>query len=135
NRDVWTVTARQPDGALNVRHTTRNASAVLPGDYVAAHTTLAYATTSAGAQGRTVDRGHVIVTPRTTSASLYVGMTRGRLNNKAHVVCDSHDHTEFELGDLTPQQAFANAITRDPDGQLSAHQIERRWQAAAPDRE
>ena len=54
----------------------RPATAVLPAGYVTDDVVLAYATTIAGAQGRTVDRGHVVVTPRTTSASLYVGMTR-----------------------------------------------------------
>jgi hypothetical protein len=95
---------------------------------------LGYATTIAGAQGRTVDRGHVVVTPRTTSASLYVGMSRGREANHAHVVCDSHDHAEFELGDLTGEQAFAAATQREPDGQLSAHTIQQRWEAGRVDR-
>ena len=63
--------------------------------------------------GRTVDRGHVVVTPRTSAASLYVGMSRSQ-SNHAHVVCDSHDHTEFELGDLTGEQAFAAATLCDP---------------------
>jgi len=95
---------------------------------------LGYATTIAGAQGRTVDRGHVVVTPRTTSASLYVGMSRGRDANHAHVVCDSHDHAEFELGDLTAEQAFAAATQREPDGQLSAHTVRERWEAGRVDR-
>ena len=115
------------DGSLHVDHALRSASAVLPARYVAADVVLGYATTIAGAQGRTVDRGHVVVTPRTTSASLYVGMSRGRDANHAHVVCDSHDHTEFELGDLTGEQAFAAATQREPDGQLSAHTVRQRW--------
>lgn len=135
NRDVWTVTATNKDGSLQVRHTGRGVSAQLPASYVAADVTLAYATTIVGAQGRTVDRGHVVVTPRTSAASLYVGMTRGRANNHAHVVCDSHDHTEFELGDLTGPQAFAAAVTRDPDGQLSANTVVQRWQTAGPARD
>ena len=135
NRDVWTVTAQLADGSLAVAHASRPASAVLPADYVAENTVLAYATTIAGAQGRTVDRGHVVVTPRTNSAGLYVGMSRGKLSNHAHVVCDSHDHTEFELGDLTPAAAFAAAITRDPDAVLSATTIRKRWKAAAAERQ
>jgi hypothetical protein len=93
-----------------------------------------YATTIAGAQGRTVDRGHVVVTPRTSSASLYVGMSRGRDSNHTHVVCDSHDQTEFELGDLTGEQAFAAATQRDPAGQLSAHSVQQRWETGQVDR-
>ena len=134
NRDVWTVTGVSDDGSLRVKHDRRGASAVLPPTYVAADVVLGYATTIAGAQGRTVDRGHVVVTPRTASASLYVGMSRGRDSNHAHVVCDSHDHTEFELGDLTGQQAFAAATQRDPAGQLSAHSVKHQWESGAPDR-
>ena len=134
NRDVWTVTGVNDDGSLHVKHDRRGASAVLPAGYVAADVVLGYATTIAGAQGRTVDRGHVVVTPRTTSASLYVGMSRGRDSNHAHVVCDSHDHTEFELGDLTGEQAFAAATQRDPAGQLSAHSVQQRWETGQVDR-
>ena len=134
NRDVWAVTGVSDDGSLHVKHDRRGASAVLPADYVAADVVLGYATTIAGAQGRTVDRGHVVVTPRTASASLYVGMSRGRDCNHAHVVCDSHDHTEFELGDLTGEQAFAAATQRDPAGQLSAHSVKQRWQTGQADR-
>ena len=134
NRDVWTVISAAADGSLHVRHERRGATAVLPPDYVAQHVVLGYATTIAGAQGRTVDRGHVVVTPRTASASLYVGMSRGRDSNHAHVVCDSHDHTEFELGDLTGEQAFAAATQRDPAGQLSAHTVRQQWDAGAADR-
>lgn len=131
NRDVWTITGKTADGSLRVRHGSRHATAVLPVDYLTQDVVLAYATTIAGAQGRTVDRGHVVVTPRTSSASLYVGMSRGRDANHAHVVCDSHDHVEFELGQLTGEQAFAAAIRRDPEGQLSAHTVEGRWKAGA----
>lgn len=134
NRDVWTVTGCLPDGSLEVKHAKRSARAVLPADYVAVDVVLAYATTIAGAQGRTVDRGHVIVTPRTILASLYVGLTRGKRRNHAYVVCDSHDHTEFEFGDLTPAAAFAAAVTRDPDSQLSATTIDRRWRTGADER-
>jgi conjugative relaxase-like TrwC/TraI family protein len=134
NRDVWTVTGVGDDGSLHVKHDRRAASAVLPAGYVATDVVLGYAATIAGAQGRTVDHGHVVVTPRTASASLYVGMSRGRDSNHAHVVCDSHDHTEFELGDLTGEQAFAAAICREPDGQLSAHSVQQRWETGRVDR-
>ena len=134
NRDVWNITGIDADGALHVTHAHRPAAAVLPSAYVRADVVLGYATTIAGAQGRTVDAGHVVVTPRTTSASLYVGMTRGSESNHAHVVCDSHDHTEFALGDLSGRQAFAAASIRDADGQLSAHAIRQRWEAGRVDR-
>ena len=128
NRDTWRVTGARPDGSLEVAHTRRNATAVITPDYTRQHVVLAYATTLAGAQGRTVDTCHTVVTPRTTAAQLYVGMTRGRLANHAHVVTDGHDHDEFELGDRTVVDAFRAAIQRDPDSQLSATSV--RYRAA-----
>ena len=127
NRDVWRVIGRRGDGAVVAEHVRRAARVAIDVGYLAEHVHLAYATTVAGAQGRTVDTGHVIVTPHTTAGALYVGMTRGRLANHAHVVTDSHDHEEFRLGDRTATGAFGDAVTRVPDGQLSATTIARRW--------
>jgi len=89
---------------------------------------------AAGAQGRTVDTGHAVVTPRTTAASLYVGMTRGRLRNHAHVVTDGHEHDELQLGHRSGLQAFASAVVRNPEGDTSATTVRRRWAAGANER-
>ena len=61
------------------------------------------------------------------SASLYVGMTRGRLRNHAHVVTDGHDHDELQLGHRSGLSAFASAVVRNPDGETSATTVRRRW--------
>jgi exodeoxyribonuclease V alpha subunit len=61
----------------------------LPPDYVAQHVELAYATTAYGAQGTTVASAHVLVGDHTGAASAYVGMTRGRDHNTAHLVAPS----------------------------------------------
>jgi hypothetical protein len=98
NRDTWTVTGATPAGALLAAHTQRRHRVEIPADWVSEHVELGYAATIAGAQGRTVDRAHTIVTPRTVSNSLYVAMTRGRASNTAWVVTDGHDHDEFGLG-------------------------------------
>ena len=134
NRDVWRVTASTPDGGLVAVHTRAGHSVTITPDYATADVVLAYATTIAGAQGRTADCGHVLVTPRTSAQALYVGMTRGRESNIAHVVCDGHDHQELGLGDRSPRDAFAAAMQRDPDGNLSAHTIAERWHAERPAR-
>jgi ATP-dependent exoDNAse (exonuclease V) alpha subunit len=134
NRDVWRVTASTPDGGLVAVHTRAGHAVTITPEYAAADVVLAYATTIAGAQGRTADRGHVLVTPRTSAQALYVGMTRGRESNIAHVVCDGHDHEELGLGDRSPREAFAAAMQRDPDGNLSAHTIAERWHTERPAR-
>ncbi|HQZ37334.1 MAG TPA: helicase C-terminal domain-containing protein, partial [Ilumatobacteraceae bacterium] len=72
------------------RFTRTAVTAEIPAAYCESHVVLAYATTIAGAQGRTFDTGHVLVTPRTTAGALYVGMTRGREANHAYVITDSH---------------------------------------------
>ena len=128
NRDVWTVVGRCDDGTVTAVHAgSRGATVQLTPEYLGKHTVLAYATTIAGAQGRTVDAGHAVVTPRTQSASLYVGMTRGRLRNHAHVVTDGHDHDELQLGHRSGLSAFAAAVVRNPDGETSATTVRRRW--------
>ena len=62
---------------------------VLPAAYVREHVELAYATTAYGAQGSTVPTSHVLVGEHTGAASAYVGMTRGRERNVAHLVAES----------------------------------------------
>ena len=84
NRDTFTVTGIAPDGALALdggrgeRH--------LPAAYVHDHLELAYATTVYGAQGHTVAHAHLLVGEHTGAAAAYVGMTRGRETNIAHLV-------------------------------------------------
>jgi conjugative relaxase-like TrwC/TraI family protein len=87
NRETWTVTNVRPTGALEV-HGDRG-HRTLPAGYVAQHVQLAYATTVHGAQGQTVDTAHLLVGDSTGAASAYVGMTRGRHSNHAHLVADS----------------------------------------------
>jgi ATP-dependent exoDNAse (exonuclease V) alpha subunit len=134
NRDVWRVTGSTPEGGLVAVHARAGHAVTITPEYAAADVVLAYATTIAGAQGRTADCGHVLVTPQTSAQALYVGMTRGRESNIAHVVCDGHDHQELGLGDRSPRDAFAAAMQRDPDGNLSAHTIAERWHNDRPAR-
>jgi hypothetical protein len=89
NRDRWTVTGTHRDGAVAV--TGDRGSRVLPPDYVRHHTELGYATTIHGVQGETATIAHLVVGDHTSAASGYVGMTRGRSSNIAHVVADSVD--------------------------------------------
>jgi hypothetical protein len=59
---------------------------MLPRDYVASYVELAYAATAHGVQGDTVPTAHVVIGEHTGAASAYVGMTRGRTANTAHLV-------------------------------------------------
>ncbi len=105
NRDTWTVTAVHRDGGLAVVPadvTPRGAvpsgvtpawagERVLPAGYVTLHVELAYASTAHGAQGDTVPAAHLVVGEHTGAAAAYVGMTRGRTANTAHLVAANLD--------------------------------------------
>ena len=58
----------------------------VPADYLRKSAELAYAGNVYVAQGRTVDTAHLYVSPTLTRETLYVGMTRAREANTAHVV-------------------------------------------------
>jgi exodeoxyribonuclease V alpha subunit len=100
NRDTWTVIAAGRHGDVvvtpadaapadvnpNAVTPAEAGQRVLPADYVTAHVELAYASTAHGVQGDTVPAGHVVVGEHTGAASAYVGMTRGRVANTAHLI-------------------------------------------------
>jgi len=87
NRDTWTVTGIKGDGRLTL-HGGRGGRH-LPASYVHDHLELAYATTVYGAQGHTVTAAHLLIGEHTGAAGAYVGMTRGRQTNIAHLVAGS----------------------------------------------
>ncbi len=128
NRDRWTVTGIDNDGGLRVRG--RVGDRTLPFPYVREHVELAYATTVHGTQGETVDRAHLVVGETTGAAAAYVGMTRGRERNTAHLVAETNDaaRTQWievftrDRADLGPAHA-ARAAANDMEryGPLAAH--------------
>ncbi len=89
NGDRWHVDARRDDGALVVSRLDGAGRVVLPADYTAEHVTLAYALTVHKAQGVTVDRAVLLADSATTAEHLYVGMTRGRFENRVCVITDA----------------------------------------------
>ncbi len=86
NRETWTVLDSSAAGLLVKGESGQR---VLPPAYVSEHVELAYATTAYGAQGSTVNTSHVLIGNHTGAASAYVGMTRGRERNVAHLVAES----------------------------------------------
>jgi hypothetical protein len=98
NRDRWTVTATDGHGGLIVRG--HGGARTLPADYVHRHVELAYATTAYGAQGDTVDRAHLVIGEGTGAAAAYVGMTRGRNRNTAHLVAESLEEARAQWVDV-----------------------------------
>jgi exodeoxyribonuclease V alpha subunit len=98
NRDTWTVAGVGEDGSLYV--TGRAGQRALPAAYVREHVELAFTTTAYGAQGETVDSAHLAIGETTGAASAYVGMTRGRHRNVAHLVAESVDDARGQWVDI-----------------------------------
>ena len=117
NRDTWTITAIADDGGLTVHGTGRTGDRILPAGYAREQVELAYATTVYGAQGETTGTGHLVLGEHTSGSAAYVGMTRGRENNVAHLVADDVEEAralwDAALGrdraDLGPAQAARRA--------------------------
>ena len=103
---------------------------VLPADYVAEHLALGYATTVHAAQGLTVDTCHTVVTRTTAAEALYVGMTRGRQANTAHVVtravsADAPPGTVLTAAHRSPAAVLAGVFeTSDPQRSALAQAVD-----------
>lgn len=108
NRETWTIEAitidtqadtqagthggtHGGDGGHGGEVTLRGRSGVrhVPASYARDHLALGYATTVYGAQGETVAAADLILSEHTNAASAYVGMTRGRTFNTAHLVAET----------------------------------------------
>jgi conjugative relaxase-like TrwC/TraI family protein len=98
NRDTWTVAGIGDDGSLLV--TGRAGRRTLPAAYVNDHVELAFTTTAYGAQGETVDSAHLALGEASGAASVYVGMTRGRHRNVAHLVAETVDDARSQWVDV-----------------------------------
>jgi conjugative relaxase-like TrwC/TraI family protein len=123
NRDTLQITAfRGPDAEVRRQRLdgTWTATFRVPRAYLAASAELAYAGNVHVAQGRTVDTTHLLVTQTLSRQALYVGMTRGRQANTAHVITGNTappGHQPYQQA--TPESVLAGIMVRD-DGDLTA---------------
>jgi ATP-dependent exoDNAse (exonuclease V) alpha subunit len=120
----WTVIGRTANGELHVQGFD-GASTVLPATYVREDVGLAYALTVHKAQGQTTDRAVLFVDDRTTAEQLYVGMTRGRLENRAFVVTDGTVGDEHSPQPTTTAKETLVAAMRRSANEPSAHDVMR----------
>jgi len=114
NRATWTVDAVHPDASITA--TGRHGTVELSAGYVADHVELAYACTGAGAQGRTVQAGLVLIDKATDVRNVYVTMTRGREINEAFVVTNGEQRAVDVVGQcLASDWIDQPAITRQAE--------------------
>ena len=118
NRDLWTVHAVRDDGSLQVVRVDTDQTVELDRSYVAERVQLAYASTIHAAQGGTCDAAHTVLTPRSTRTSVYVGLTRGRAENHAYVVCSRPEGADQDGPAEDPLAVLAAVLDRPepPDG-------------------
>ena len=89
NRDTLQITGWRGPSALVRRREldgTWTSPFLVPRTYLAHSAELDYAGNTHVGQGRTVDTAHLLVTGSLSRRSLYVGLTRGRESNTAHIV-------------------------------------------------
>ena len=76
------------------------------------------------AQGRTVDTAHLLVTESLSRQALYVGMTRGRESNTAHVVTGKTAPPGYEpYQQAAPESVLAGVMQRDAEELSATEQI------------
>ena len=93
---------------------------LVPRAYLADSAELDYAGNTHVGQGRTVDTAHLLVTGTLSRRSLYVGLTRGRESNTAHIVTGNTappGHPPY--AQASPESVIKAIMDRD-DADLSA---------------
>ncbi|MFJ3404153.1 MobF family relaxase [Promicromonospora sp. NPDC090134] len=133
NGDLWRVTARDTDGALQARHLDTGATVTLPADYVTAHVELGYAATIHRVQGMTVVTSHAMVGVGMTRNELYTAITRGADFNRVYVETDDvldldpHRQPDRERAVLN---ALKGVLDRDGEEMSASRVIEDEWDHA-----
>jgi conjugative relaxase-like TrwC/TraI family protein len=127
NRDTLTITAlRGPDALVRRQRLdgTWTGPFRVPRTYLARNAELAYAGNVHVAQGRTVDTAHLLVTDSLSRQALYVGMTRGRQANTAHVVTgNTAPPGQQPYQQAAPESVLATIMGRDTSDLSATEQI------------
>lgn len=134
NGDMWTVTARNADGSLDVAHHNHGGHVRLPADYVKEHVALAYATTAHRAQGATVDVAHALIDAATTRETLYVAATRARQATTLYVVTEedlaAEEHVKRE-GPPAAREVLEHVLSQEGSEKSATQTIRDAHKAAA----
>ena len=127
NRDTLRVTAL-PGPDAEVRRQRQDGTWTepfrVPRSYLARNAELGYGGNVHVAQGRTVDTAHLLVTDSLSQQALYVGMTRGREANTAHVVTGKTappGHEPYQQA--APESVLADVMRREAEELSATEQI------------
>ena len=114
NGDRWSVESVNEDSSLQVRHVEHGGTVTLPAAYVRENVELGYALTVHRAQGATVDTAHALIDSRADRAGAYVGLSRGREENRLYV--------RLNEGEKLDEVLETVAARHDGEAQLSVHE-------------
>jgi len=92
----------------------------IPRSYLASDAELDYAGNVHVAQGRTVDTAQLYVSETLSKRGLYVGMTRGRESNTAHVVTGNTAPEGHEPYEQATAESVLKSVMQREDADLSA---------------
>jgi ATP-dependent exoDNAse (exonuclease V) alpha subunit len=122
----WSVTGTLADGSIHVASLETGELAVLPCEYVREHVALGYALTIHKAQGKTAEGAIVLVDEKMSAAQLYVGMSRGRGENRAFVICSDDDPDAHVRRPASGALEVLARVLRHDEADRSAHDVMRR---------
>jgi hypothetical protein len=123
NRDTLRITGWNGPSAVVQRREldgTWTSTFLIPRTYLAGSAELDYAGNTHVGQGRTVDTAHLLVTESLSRRSLYVGLTRGRESNTAHIVTGQTAPPGQEPYEQASPESVVKAILDRDDADLSA---------------
>ena len=127
NRDTLTITAlRGPDAQVRRQRQdgTWTEPFRVPRSYLARNAELGYGGNVHVAQARTIDTAHLLVTGSLSRQALYVGMTRGREANTAHVVTGKTAPAgKKPYQQAAPESVLASVLQRDAEDLSATGQI------------
>jgi len=119
NRDRWAVIGVRAGGITAARLDSDNQPSTerveLEASYLATSAELAYAGTVHSSQGATGDVTHALISPTTSRAGLYVGLTRGALANHAYVICTRPEGADQDGPIQDPLAVLAGILEREDD--------------------
>jgi conjugative relaxase-like TrwC/TraI family protein len=137
NRECWEVTNVRTDGTVRLQNEQDRRFTEVDAEYCRANVQHNYAGTVHSVQGVTVDRAAMLLTGGGDGAGAYVGMTRGRFSNVAHIVAPSlADAREIwvETAGRDNQDAGLAQAAQSATVEASAYALDRPY-ADVPDRD
>ncbi len=111
NGDRWTVRSAHR-GRLTVQRYDNDSQALLriPEEYALKHVQLGYSITQTRAQSLSVDAAMTVITSNSRLNQLYVGLTRGKIENHLVVVTDQPDYDEDTPPPQLPREEVLQTV-------------------------